>query len=322
MPSVDIALWRVDSAVMPNGTPQSKLKALGDQVRAAFDSKPLPDLRIFMVAEFYFMNADRGQGGIRWYSKADKDAVVSGLLGMSKDHGGVLIVGGSVCWADCTTRRTLSKRTIWNVYNEAPVTYKGQLLAMHRKHFGGGEAGASDNLRLFEARRGAIDRTVTVRKDDNLDGTARYEQITETKPLDELSALHTTMIKKGTELAAPAFKEAFDRYDNRIRFTGGTGSGAFHLSDLNLAGGVEICQDHNLSVLKKSVPNPCDLHLLTSNTVSYAPASVHLAKNGLFVHCDPQNKPLAVINNGSLSAIDDTQWDQSRGALAVVNVRH
>jgi hypothetical protein len=322
MPRVDIALWRVDSVVLPNGTPQQKLDSLRDQIDLAFQHKPASDLRIFAVAEFYFMNANKGESGIRWYTKSEKDTVVNGLLALSRSHGGILLVGGTVCWAETKKKVRLSKRTHWHVYNEAPVAYNGVLLNMHRKRYGGGETGGSDNLRLYQARRGNIDRTVTVRaQQDNPDGTARYEQRTDDRPLDDIHTLSGSTIKGGTEAAAPGIKAASERYEDRIHFESGTGSGGFRLADLNLTGGVEVCQDHNQEVLKTTLPQPCNLHILVSNTVGYKESSVYLANPGLFVHCDPGNKARAVLNNGALVEVDDGQWHTANKlALLTVNV--
>jgi len=320
MPSVSVALWRVNSVLLPNGTPQSKLKAMRDQIDVAFQSKPAADLRIFMAAEFYFMNANQGENDIRWYTKAEKDLVVTQLKAMSRDHGGILLVGGTICWAETRKKWKLNKKKHWYVYNEAPVIYNGDLLVMHRKHNSGGEVSASDNLRLYKARRGAVDRTTNIRGADNPDGTAHYEQDVRNDPFDQIHSLKGQKIKQGTLAVAPGVDQAYERYENRIHYEGGTGSGGFTVPNLNLTGGVEVCQDHNLTVLKNSLPLAAALHLLTSNTVGYQQASVHLADPGLFLHCDPGNKARAVLNQGGLTDVADADWDTSDDKLPTLTV--
>ena len=317
MTSVNVALWRVNSVQLPNGTPQSKLKSLSDQIDVAFKGKPAVDLRIFVVAEFYFMNCNGGESGIRWYTNDEKNAVVTQLQALSKNYGGILLVGGTICWAETKKKWKLKKKKHWYVYNEAPVIYNGITLNMYGKHLGGGEVSASDNLRLYKARRGAIDRTINVRSaQDNPDGTARYEQQVRNDPLDSIHSMKGQKIKQGTLAVAPGVDTAYERYEDRIHFKPGSTSGAFKLNDLNLTGGVEVCQEHNQAVLKTTMAQAGNLHILTANSVSYNAASVHLADPGLFIHCDPLEKARAVINNGGVTDVADTAWDDCNGSLA------
>lgn len=321
MTSIQIALWRVNSVQLPNGTPQSKLKALGDQIDVAFGGKPPGDLRIFVVAEFYFMNNNGGESDIRWYTKAEKDTVVTQLQALSRKHSGILLVGGTICWAETRKKWKLSKKKNWYVYNEAPVIYNGQTLNMYGKHLGGGEVSASDNLRLYQARRGTIDRTINIRSaQDNTDGSAKYEQQQRTGTLDEIHSLKGQTINKGTLAVAPGIDTAYERYQDRIHFKPGSKSGEFKLSDLNLTGGVEICQEHNQQILQNTMAQAGNLHILTSNSVGYNQASVHLDNPGLFIHCDPLQKARAVINNGNVTDVADTDWDDCNGTLAQVTL--
>ncbi len=321
MTAINVALWRTDSVQLPNGTPATKLKSLGDQIDVAFSGKTPGDLRIFVIAEFYFMNNNSGEASIRWYTKDEKKTVVTSLQAFSRRHGGILLVGGTICWAETKKKWKLNRKKNWYVYNESPVIYNGILLNMYGKHLGGGEVSASDNLRLYKARRGDFDRTINVRsEDDNPDGTAKYEQRIDQSPVDQIYSLKGQKLNKGMLAVAPGVDTAYERYEDRIHFKPGTTSGAFKLADLNLTGGVEVCQEHNQAILKSTTPLARNLHILTSNSVGYVPTSVHLANPGLFVHCDTKQKARAVTNLGVLKEVDDNAWDDCNAELARLSI--
>ena len=153
MPALSIAVWRENAERLPNGIPTARVADLFNQISMAFRTTG-NGFRIFMCSEFFFMNANRGEDDVRWYTKKQKTEVIEALKSLSRRYRGILLVGGTICWAE-SSKKPFSK-TDWRVYNEAPVCYNGHLLKLYRKRLPGGEVIIFFLLRLDECIQGNI----------------------------------------------------------------------------------------------------------------------------------------------------------------------
>jgi hypothetical protein len=319
MPALSIAVWRENAERLPNTVPANRVNELFNQITMAFRTTG-NGFRIFVCAEFFFMNANRGEDDIRWYTKKQKIETVEGLKSLSRGYRGILLVGGTICWAE--SRKKPFSKTEWRVYNEAPVCYNGNLLELYRKRLPGGEVMNSDALRIYRNRKGNIDRTFTARIADSDDGLPQYAEQSDTRSLDALSSHVGAKIKKGTEYEAPGVQSAYEQYADRIDFIQGTDEGSFRIPGTGFTGGVEICQEQNSATLKKtSALGPTNFHLLTSNSVSPTNGNENIADPGYFVHADTSCEPLVVHHIGGVATtVPRTDWTDLTDKLHILNL--
>ena len=303
------------------------MTSLENQITLAFNTVNDTRFHVFVVPEFYFMNGNRGEDSIRWYTRDERDQVIAGLKQHSKRYPRFLLAGGTICWAETTGG--MVRRVQWNIYNEAPVCYNGKLLKSHRKRSAGGEALASDTLRLYAARKGSIDRRVTKRIDDAEDGTAQYQTADELGSLEHLANLtgtHKGVVLRNGSHSAPGIRAAFEHYDPRIHYKPGHGDGSFNIPGTNFNGGIEICQEHNGSngrgeLQATSALGETNFHILTSNSVTYREGHENIANPGYFIHCDTQTDPLVIERgNGGKVRIPEDQWQNVHDKLHVLNL--
>lgn len=299
MARIEVVFWQVDAGRMANETPALRLARLQAKILRGFTDAGPVDLRLFAVPEFYFFHANPSTDDLRWYSEAERDGVYQGVVALSQLRQNLLVVGGTICWAMAKQAKIHRKRR-WHIHNEAPIAFGGAAVGLCGKRLYGGEFNSGDALRMYRSRKGHLDYTENyITDEDDEDGNPIVGR--RQAPNIEAIAGHGSDRLRSGQVKSPGSKVARRTYENRILFRHRNSPKIYTLPGGRRLG-VEICQEHNASIVRNA--GQVDLHLIVSNTVGRQNNNNAVVEGGLMLHCDARGLWIGQRQGGAMVELD------------------